>query len=167
MKRKNRKITILNLTNTRKKIEEKGQPLFARNKNNEKKEVNENRENTKNKINQRIEQSNEIKMKKARRSKKIKILTNFKVFYQNARGLNSKIDPLMETVSDYQTMLICLIETHLQKEVEIRISGYSRIFLNDRSGISGSIILELKENIRPFTLEVPRKKELYMPHKKK
>ena len=106
-------------------------------------------------------------MKKARRSKKIKVLTNFKVFYQNPRGLNSKVDPLMETVSDYQTMLICLIETHLQKEVEIRIPGYSRIFLNDRSGISGSIILELKENIRPFTLEVPRKKELYMPHKKK
>ena len=39
--------------------------------------MNENRENTKNKINQWIKQSNEVKMKKTRQSKKIKnALTN-------------------------------------------------------------------------------------------
>ena len=41
----------------------------------------------KNKINQRIEQSDEIKKKKTRRSKKIKnALTNFKVFYQKIKS---------------------------------------------------------------------------------
>ena len=70
----------------------------------------------KNKINKRIEQINEI-TKKTRRSKKIKnALTNSKVFYQNIRGLKSKVDSIMETFSDYQPMLIYLVETHLQKE---------------------------------------------------
>ena len=32
----------------------------------------------------------------------------------------------METITDYQPILICLVETHLQKEEEIRIPGYIR-----------------------------------------
>ena len=83
--------------------------------------------------------------KKTRRSKKVKnALTNFKVFYQNKelksiRELKSKVDSIMETISDYQSILICLVETHLQKEEEIKIPGYSQIFCNDRSGNSGGI----------------------------
>ena len=50
----------------------------------------------------------------------------------------------METISDYQPILICLVETHLQKEEEIRIPGYSQIFRNDRSGNSGGIMLAVK-----------------------
>ena len=63
-------------------------------------------------------------------------LTNFKVFYQNVRGLKSKVDSIIETISGYLPILICLVETHLQKEEEIRIQGYSEIFRNDRSGNS-------------------------------
>ena len=71
----------------------------------------------KNKINKRIEQSNEITKKKTRRSKKIKnALTNFKVFYQNVRGLKSKVVSLMGTISDYQPILIFLLETHKRKK---------------------------------------------------
>ena len=78
----------------------------------------------KNKINQRIEQNNEIMKKKTRQSKKVKnALTNFKVFYQNVRGLKSKVDSIMETISDYQPILICLVETNLKKEEEIKIPG--------------------------------------------
>ena len=96
----------------------------------------------KNKINQSIEQSNDIKMKKTRR------------FYQNARGLKSKVDSIMKAFSDYQPMLICLVETHLKKEEKIKILGYSNIFCNDGSGNSGSIMLAANENIRTVTLEV-------------
>ena len=65
--------------------------------------------------------SNEIKMKKTRRSKKVKnALMNLKVFYQNVKGLKSR----METISDFQPMLICSVETHLQKKEENRIPGY-------------------------------------------
>ena len=115
----------------------------------------------KSKINKRIEQSNEITKKKTRRSKKIKnALTNFKVFYQNIRGLKSKVDSIMETISDYQPILICLVETHLQKEKEIRIQGYSQIFRNNRSGNSRSIKLAVKQNIKTVTLELAQEKEI-------
>ena len=73
-------------------------------------------------------------MKKAKRSRKVKnVLTNFKVFYQNVIELKSKVDYLMKTISDSQPMLISLVETHLQKQEEIRILGYGQIFRNYRS----------------------------------
>ena len=139
----------------------------------------------KNKINQRIKQSNEIKKKRIRQSKKIKnVLTLFKVFYQNVRGLKSKVDSTMEIISDYQPILICLVETHLQKYEEIMIPGYSQIFRNYTSGNSRGIILAVEENIRTvkrllrkkkldkvcgccsIIIEVRIEQELYMPHKK-
>ena len=44
-------------------------------------------------------------MKKKRRTKSVKnAITNFKVFYQNVRGLKSKVDFLTETINDYQPM---------------------------------------------------------------
>ena len=49
----------------------------------------------------------------------------------------------METISDYQPMLICLVEIHLQKEEEVRIPQYSSIFRNDGSTNSRGIILQL------------------------
>ena len=52
------------------------------------------------------EKSNTIKKDK-------NALTNFKVCYQNVRGLKSKVDSLMGTITDYQPMLICLVETKL------------------------------------------------------
>ena len=55
-------------------------------------------------------------MNKTRRSKKMKnALTSFKLFFQNVRGLKLKVNSLMETISDYQLMVICLVEAHLQK----------------------------------------------------
>ena len=66
----------------------------------------------------------------------------------------------METISDYQPILICLVETHLQREEEIRIPGYSQIFRNNRSGDNGGIILAVKENIKTVTLEVGQEKEI-------
>ena len=59
----------------------------------------------------------------------------------------------METISDYQPILICLLERHLQKEENIRIPGYSQMFCNDRSEDSGGIMLSVKENIKTVILE--------------
>ena len=64
----------------------------------------------------------------------------------------------MKTISDYQPILIWLVETHVQKEEEIRIQRYSQIFYNDRSGNTGGIVLKVKENIKAFTLEAPQEK---------
>ena len=102
-----------------------------------------------------------MKKKKTRRSNKMKnVITNFKVLYQNVRGLKSKIDSIMETISDYQPILIYLVKTRLQKEEEIRMPGYSQIFRNHRSRNSGGIRLAVKKNIRTVTLEVIQEKEI-------
>ena len=66
----------------------------------------------------------------------------------------------METITEYQPILICLVETHLQKEEEIRIPGYNQIYCNDRSGNCGGIMLAVKENIKTVTLEVGQEKEI-------
>ena len=57
----------------------------------------------------------------------------------------------METISEYQSILIRLVETHLQKEEEIRIPEYYQIFRNVRSRNNGGIMLALMENIRTVT----------------
>ena len=55
---------------------------------------------------------------KARRSKRIKnVPKHFKIFYQNIRGIISKVDSLTETVDDTNPTIICLVETHMLKEV--------------------------------------------------
>ena len=57
--------------------------------------MNENRGSTENKIDQQIKQSNEVKMKKTRQSKKINnALTNSKILYQTVSRLKSKVDSL-------------------------------------------------------------------------
>ena len=44
-----------------------------------------------------------------------------KVFYQNVKGLKSKICALDETIDDYDPSLILLVETHLAKEEPVEI----------------------------------------------
>ena len=62
-------------------------------------------------------------------------------------------------IFDYQPMLICLVETPLQKEKEIRIPGYSQIFRNDRSRNSESITLAV-QNIKQLRQKLLRKRKL-------
>ena len=70
----------------------------------------------------------------------------------------------MQTIREHQpVLLICLVEveTHLQKEAEIRIPSYSQIFRNDRSGNSGGIMLAVKKNIKTAAMEVVQEKEIW------
>ena len=66
----------------------------------------------------------------------------------------------METISDYQAILICLVETHLLKGEGIRIPRHSQIFHNSRSGNNGGIMLTVKENVKTVTLEVAQEKKI-------
>ena len=61
------------------------------------------------------------------------------MFYQNVRRWKSKIDALDETIEDYEPSLICLVETHLTKEEQIKIPGY-RIYRNDSTKNSKGIL---------------------------
>ena len=95
------------------------------------------------------------KKKGVRRSKRIKnALKNFKIFYQNIRGLKSKTDTLQAMIDDYKPSLVCLVETHLQKEEKIKIPGYSLIYRNDRTANSGGILIGVKDNIKNITVEI-------------
>ena len=95
-----------------------------------------------------------------RRSKNIKNRhRDFKIYYQNVRGLKSKIDSLAETIDDYEPTLICLVETHLLKEEQIQIPGY-KIFRNDGTNNSRGILIALKEKLKTIVVEVNREEEI-------
>ena len=47
----------------------------------------------------------------------------------------------------YQPSLICIVETHTQKEEEIQIPGRSLVYRNDRSANSGGILIGVRDNI--------------------
>ena len=51
-------------------------------------------------------------------------------------------------IDDYQPALVCIVETHMQKEEEIQIPGYSLVYRNDRSANSGRILIGVRDNIK-------------------
>ena len=98
--------------------------------------------------------------RKIRRSKKIKNnLKDFKMFYQNVRGLKSKIDALDEVIGDYKPNIICLVETRLAKEEQIGIPGY-RIYRNDGTKNSKGILIAVRNSIKTTSVEVSRYDEV-------
>ena len=102
-----------------------------------------------------------ITRKRVRRSKRIKIaLKNFKTYYQNVGKLKSKLDSLQEMIDDYQPALVCIIETHMQKEEEIQIPGYSLVYRNDRSANSGRILIMVRDNIKNISLELTQENKV-------
>ena len=56
----------------------------------------------------------------------------------------SKLDSLPEMIDDYQPALVCVVETHMQKEKEIQIPCYSLVYRNDRSANSGGILIGVR-----------------------
>ena len=63
------------------------------------------------KINKKV-----LQKKRVRKPKIIKnALKNFKIYYQNVRGLKSKLDSLQEMIDYYQPSLVCIVETYMQK----------------------------------------------------
>ena len=82
-----------------------------------------------------------ITRKRVRRLKKKKIaLKKSKIYYQNIRGLKSKLDSQEETIDGYQPALVCIVETELKKE-----EGYSLVHRNDRSTNSGGILIGVRD----------------------
>ena len=55
-------------------------------------------------------------------------------------------------INDYQPVLVCIVETHMQKEEEIQMPGYSLVYRNDRSANSGKILIGVTNNIKNISL---------------
>ena len=47
-------------------------------------------------------------------------------------------------IDDYQPALVCIVETHMQKEEEIQIPGYSLVYRNEIKNISLELTQENK-----------------------
>lgn len=60
------------------------------------------------------------------------------------QSIKIKSGSLIETINDYLPMLICLVQTHLQKKEEFGMPGYIQICHNDKSRNSGGIMLAIK-----------------------
>ena len=63
-------------------------------------------------------------------------------------------------INDYQPVLVCIVETHMQKEEEIQMPGYSLVYRNDRSANSGKILIGVTNNIKNISLELTQENKV-------
>ena len=63
-------------------------------------------------------------------------------------------------IDDYQPALVCIVETHMQKEEEIQIPGYSLVCHNDRSANRGGILIGVRDNIENISLELTQENKV-------
>ena len=66
--------------------------------------------------------------------------------------MKSKVDSLTELVENQKPTIVCLVETHLEKE-EVAIPGYEKICRNDKAANSGGILVAVKDNIKTATMQ--------------
>ena len=129
--------------------------------NNKEQSINSNKEQEKKQEKDKGNKKESITRKRVRRSKRIKnALKIFKIYYQNVRGLKSKLDSLQDMIDDYQPSLICIVETDMQKEEEIQIPGDSLVYHNDRSANSGGIPVRVRDNIKNISLELTQENKV-------
>ena len=100
--------------------------------------------NNVNRINEKENGTNTPKRKrKIRRSLKNKVhYKNFGIYYNNIRGIKSKIETLKEIIQDKQSTIICIAETHLSETDDIKIEGYE-IYRNDRNNKGGGVLIAI------------------------
>ena len=73
----------------------------------EEQSINSNKEQEQKQEKDKGDKKESITRKRVRRSKRIKnALKNFKIYYQNVRGLKSELDSLQEMIDDYQPALV-------------------------------------------------------------
>ena len=87
-------------------------------------------------------------------------LKQFKIIYQNIRGMKSKANSLTELVEDQKPRIVCLVERHLEKEEEVAIPGYETIYRDDETTNSGGILVAVKDNIKTVTMQTHKQEQV-------
>ena len=87
-------------------------------------------------------------------------LKQFKIIYQNIRGMKSKVNSLTELVEDQKPRTVCLVDTHLEKEEEVAIPGYETIYRNDKTTNIGGILVAVKDNIKTVTMQTHKQEQV-------
>ena len=123
--------------------------------------INSNKEQEQKQEKGKRDKKENITRKRVKRSKRItNALKNFKIYCQNVRGLKSKLDSPQEMIDDYQSALVCIVETHMQKEEEIQMPGYNLWNCNDRSANSGGILIGVRDNVKNSSLELTQENKV-------
>ena len=91
--------------------------------------------------------------KKRRRKTNENKLRQMTLYYVNIRGIKSKIESLQEIVEEKKPDIIALVETHLEKEEQLKIEGY-HIIRKDRNSEGGGVMLAMKERYRDAYVEM-------------
>lgn len=75
-------------------------------------------------------------------------LKHLTIFYQNIKGMKSKLDSLTKSMDDTNPTIKCILETHMLTEEQITIPGFERVFREDGITNSGGIMIAVKNNIK-------------------
>ena len=95
--------------------------------------------------------------KKGRRGRRNKTqLKKLKIWYQNVRGIKSKLISIERIINEIDPTIICMVETHLGDDDEISIPGY-KIERNDRNKDGGGCLIAYKEEVKNLVTEITKK----------
>lgn len=85
-------------------------------------------------------------------------MQKFTVWYQNIRGIKSKMESLMEKIEEYSPTVVCITETHLLDTEPLELDGYE-IYRNDRDNLGGGSLIAVSKTIDSICTEVEKEKE--------
>ena len=98
--------------------------------------------------------------RRTRRGQKVKNkMKKFKIWYQNIRGIKSKMESLMEKIEEYEPAILCITETHLMGSDPLEIDGY-KIYRNDRDSEGGGIMVAVNEALQNVCTIVEKDKTI-------
>ena len=106
--------------------------------------------------------ADEIGHSKTRRNRRRalrKICSNFIGYYNNIRGMKSKIDSLAEIVTELEPTIICLVETHMSEREMIEISGYE-VYRSDNSTQAGGILIGVLKKVANVTTQIKERNDV-------
>ena len=103
---------------------------------------------------------NNTKRKTRRSNKNKNRFKNFCVYYNNIRGINSKITSLKDIVDEINPHIICLNETHLDQNENIEIDNYEFVNNNNKKG-KGGVSIGVRKDILHLCSELSRKTKEY------
>ena len=100
------------------------------------------------------------KPKKTRRGEPIKNkLKKFKVWFQNVRGIKSKLESLRDKIDEVRPTVIGITETHLLGDEKVEIDGYE-IYPNGRDNSGGGVLIAVRKELEKICTVVEKSKEV-------
>lgn len=81
--------------------------------------------------------------------------SSLKVLFWNARGIINKLTEFKKYLYDNWIDVVCVCETFLKDDKDIRVNGYRCVFENRTSGRFGGLLIMIKEGIPFKPINIP------------